>query len=82
MDHHDGNYFTIFYGVYQRSTVHPALCQRGTPARTGIHPRPPHRASSQSFPLGMFEDTFFTATNLEMLSRAARCCSTAMAPTN
>lgn len=67
MDHHDGNYFTIFYQrVYQQSTgTLRATRAPGRHTRTGDHQRPPHPSfPSQTFPLGMFEDTSFTATNL------------------
>ncbi len=66
MDHHDGNYFTIFFGVYQRSTATLRYASAGHPPAlicTGGHLA---QLDSQSLPLGMFDDTTFTTTTLPM----------------
>ncbi len=64
MDHHDDNYFTIFYGVYQTSSATLRYANAGHPPALLISGRQATGVSSQSPPVGMLEDTTFTSTTL------------------
>ena len=60
MEEHAGNYFTIWYGVYQPSTHAEAI-----PARTSPNDRPdrrrlrPRATALESIPIGVMEDSTF-----------------------
>ena len=65
MDEHGGNYFTMWYGVYQASTRTLRYASAGHPpalafASPGADPVP---LSSRGFPLGMFHDSEFACAS-------------------
>lgn len=62
MDQHGGNYFTLWYGVYQMSTRTLRYASAGhPPALVFTDPAAdPVRLSSPGLPVGMFADTVFT----------------------
>lgn len=62
MDQHDGNYVTIWYGVYQMSTRTLRYAGAGHPPAVLITGDQVVQLASQSPPAGMFEDTVFPAT--------------------
>ncbi len=63
MDQHDDNYFTIFYGVYQRSSATLRYANAGHPPALLFSGAQVSELSSQSCPVGTFDDTSFaTAT--------------------
>ena len=64
MDQHDGNYFTIFYGVYQRSSATLLYSNAGHPPALLLTGGQVTELPSQSFPVGMFDDTPFTTATV------------------
>lgn len=66
MDQHDGNYFTIFYGVYQRSSAMLRYANAGHPPALVFTGGSVIELASQSFPVGMFDDTPFTTAALSI----------------
>ena len=63
MDQHGSNYFTMFYGVYQRSSATLRYASAGHPPALVFTGGQVTELSSQSLPVGMFGDTIFaTAT--------------------
>jgi sigma-B regulation protein RsbU (phosphoserine phosphatase) len=70
MDTQGGNYFTIWYGVYQASTRTLRYAAGGHPPALLMAPRADSgpatvsRLASNSPPLGMFEDTEFDCTTV------------------
>jgi CHASE1-domain containing sensor protein len=68
MDKQNGNYFTIWYGVYQLSTRTLRYAGAGHPpalvlTRDGSEPV---RLSSESMPIGVLEDTTFEAQSYRL----------------
>jgi PAS domain S-box-containing protein len=70
MDQHDGNYFTMWYGAYQRSTRRLRFACAGHPPALALVPRPDGGVTAKALtaaglPIGMFEETqFATGTYL------------------
>lgn len=63
MDDHGGNYFTIWYGVYQRSTRTLRYATAGHPPALALSDGAAHRLSTDGVPIGVLEDAEFqTAT--------------------
>ncbi len=62
MDRHDFNYFTIFYGVYQRSTGTLHYSGAGHPPALLVSGGEITQLHSQSLPVGMFDDAGFSTT--------------------
>ena len=60
MDQHDSNYFTIFSGVYQRSSATLRYANAAHPPALLFTGGQVTELPSQSFPVGMFDDTPFT----------------------
>lgn len=73
MDRQGGNYFTMWYGVYQRSTrTLRYACAGHPPALLFTSPgRAPAELAAEGLPIGMFEDTDFTARSVAV-PRGAR----------
>jgi PAS domain S-box-containing protein len=62
MERHDGNYLTIFYGVYQKSSRTLRYASAGHPPAMLFTDGTVISLPSQSTPAGMFEETTFPAT--------------------
>lgn len=68
MDQHDGNYFTMWYGVYQRSTRRLRFACAGHPPALALVPQlgggvAVTPLTAPGLPIGMFEDTQFGSGN-------------------
>ena len=59
MEDHDGNYVTIWYGVYEKSTRTLSYANGGHPPAVLFTDGKAIGLPSQSLPAGMFEDTTF-----------------------
>jgi PAS domain S-box-containing protein len=63
MDHHGGNYFTAWYGVYQASTRTLRYSSAGHPPALVLSDRRPGEVlaelSTNALPVGVFDDTEF-----------------------
>ena len=72
MDQQDGNYFTIWYGVYQPSTRTLRYAGAGHPPAIVLTAdgSDPVRLPSESIPIGILEDTTFTAHSYQPPSDA------------
>ena len=64
MEKHGGNYFTIWYGVYQASSRTLRYAGAGHPPAMVFADGSFTELASQSEPVGMFSDTEFTATSI------------------
>ncbi|MFN8071663.1 MAG: PAS domain S-box protein [Mycobacterium sp.] len=64
MDRHGSNYFTIFYGVYQRSSATLRYANAGHPPALVFTGGQVTELSSQSLPVGMFGDTPFATVTV------------------
>lgn len=65
MDRHGGNYFTIWYGVYQVSTRTLRYASAGhPPALMFTAGAEPLELNTEGLPVGMFDDTVFPASSL------------------
>ena len=64
MERHDLNYFTIFYGVYQLSTATLRYASGGHPPPLLFTDEQVTEFFSQAAPVGMFDDTVFTASTV------------------
>ena len=64
MDQHGGNYFTIWYGVYQPSTRTLRFATAGHPPALALSPGGLSRLATDGVPVGVLEDAEFqTATH-------------------
>lgn len=68
MERHDLNYFTIFYGVYQPSTGTLRYGNAGHPPALLFTGGQVSELSSQSPPVGTFDDTEFSTTTVAVPS--------------
>lgn len=59
MDQQGGNYFTIWYGVYQRSTRTLRYATAGHPPALALSGGATHRLSTDGIPIGVLEDAEF-----------------------
>ena len=66
MEQHDGNYFTVIYGVYQQSTGTLRYAGAGHPPALLISGGHVTELSSQSPPVGMFDDVTFTTESVQI----------------
>ena len=67
MEKHGGNYFTIWYGVYQASSRTLRYAGAGhPPAMVFADGSLTEELASQSGPVGMFSDTEFTASSIAL----------------
>lgn len=66
MDRHDGSYFTIWFAVYQRSTRTLRYSAGGHPPALLFTGRRHTKLSDQGPPVGMLDDSAFTAVTLEV----------------
>jgi len=66
MDQQGGNYFTIWYGVYQASTRTLRYASAGHPPVLAFAPglTTPTRLATESFPVGLFTDAEFECTTV------------------
>lgn len=68
MDRQGGNYFTIWYGVYQKSTRTLRYSSAGhPPALLFTSPsEEPIQLTNESMPVGMFDNSVFTANSVDV----------------
>ena len=73
MDQQDGNYFTIWYGVYRLSTRTLRYAGAGHPPAIVLTAdgSKPVRLTSESIPIGVMEDTTFEAQSYRLAPDAA-----------
>jgi sigma-B regulation protein RsbU (phosphoserine phosphatase) len=65
MDRQGGNYFTMWYGVYQKSTRRLRYASAGHPPALMYGPGAGAvELSAEGLPIGMFDDAVFPTTNL------------------
>lgn len=62
MEKHGGNYFTIWYGVYQASSRTLRYAGAGHPPALAFNDGLATQLTAQSQPVGMFRDTEFTSS--------------------
>ena len=74
MDQHDGNYFTIWYGVYEVATRTLRYASAGHPPAlvftsggTGL---PPMELSTPTIPIGIFANPNFVTRNFDVPANA------------
>ena len=73
MDQQDGNYFTIWYGVYQPSTRTLRYAGAGHPPAIVLPPddSDPIRLASDSIPIGVMEDVTFGTRSCQLAQDSA-----------